>query len=26
MAQGIQQELGLKRFASARHSLKPDVD
>ena len=22
----IQQELGLKRFASARHSLKPDVD
>ena len=26
MAQGIQQELGLERFASARHSLKPDVD
>ena len=26
MAQGIQQDLGLKRFASARHSLKPDVD
>jgi DNA-binding phage protein len=26
MAQGIQQELGLKRFASARHSLKPGVD
>ena len=26
MAQGIQQELGLKRFASARHSLKPDLD
>lgn len=26
MAQGIQQELGLKRFASASHSLKPGVD
>ena len=26
MAQGIQQELGLKRFASARHYLKPGVD
>lgn len=26
MVQGIQQDLGLKQFASARHSLNPEAD